>query len=858
MLRSSRTGPTKRGSLSRASAVIVGALVALFGVVAGPLLGVFAASSASAATTGAGYTAITPFRALGTASAGAAVTSATPVNVAIVGNTAAPTAVPAGATAVVVNVTASAPTSAGYLTLYPQGGTAPATSNVNFTAGETVANLVTVPLSTAGGLTVSNFAGTTAVDIDVEGYYSAAGTGLYNPISPVRVAGTGASGTPIAANTAVPVTVTGGTVPTTATAVVVNLTAAGGTAASYLSAYAAGATPATTSSLNFTAGETVANRDIVNVGTGGQIEVYNFAGSVNVDVDVDGYYAGTGSTFVALAAPIRLTDTRSSTNGTSIASGATETFNLAPTSSTIPTTATGVAANFTVVPGAAPGYITVFPTGVTTAPTASDVNWPASSGAVANFTQADTAGTPTGSVQVFNLNSGSPVDLVIDAFGYFTAGSNASSNSVNIGVPSTTANSISVPAATSNTRVVTATVTNGAGGAVVSGDTVAFTITPANCGTITATEVTSTTGVATDSYVPPNFVAGTTPANCTITAKDADFGQTGTAIIALTEPPNTVAVTAGTPKLPANGAATSTLSTAVTAVATGAANNDTVTYTTSGACGTISPTSGSTGAGNSAVTAVYTVGTTPGFCVVTATEANTGATGTATIDQSSSPAPAVGLLPISGTGVTVTTAAVAGTPGAYAASQVEGAAASTYTVTAESASSAIIVGDPVAFTVAAGTASACGTVAPVTTGSGGTATFTYAAPVTTTPGTCLITATEADTGASSVLTVTQSAPAAVTTITPGNSNVPLGTSTTLSVSVSNVTHTNNGDTVTFTPTSASGGCGIVTGGTTLSVPTGATTGTATATYTSGGTPEFCTVTAVAESSTGTTSIDQTA
>ena len=105
----------------------------------------------------------------------------------------------------------------------------------------------------------------------------------------------------------------GDSVPTSATAVVVNLTAAGGTAASYLSAYAAGATPATTSSLNFTAGETVANRDIVNVGTGGQIEVYNFAGTVNVDVDVDGYYAATGGQFVPLAAPVRVTDTRSAT-----------------------------------------------------------------------------------------------------------------------------------------------------------------------------------------------------------------------------------------------------------------------------------------------------------------------------------------------------------------------------------------------------------------------------------------------------------------------------------------------------------------------------------------------------------------
>ena len=239
MLRSSRTGPTKIGSLTRASAVVVGALVALFGVIAGPLLGVLASPSASAATTGSGYTAITPYRALGTAAAGAPVVAGTPATVQITSATAGE--VPAGATAAVLNVTASNPTSAGYLEVYP-GTTAPttATSNVNFVAGQTVANLVTVPLSATGGISVLNFAGTTAVDVDVEGFYSATGAGLYNPISPVRVAGTGAAGTPIAANTAIPVTVAGGTtaIPASASAVVVNLTAAGGTSASYLSAYA--------------------------------------------------------------------------------------------------------------------------------------------------------------------------------------------------------------------------------------------------------------------------------------------------------------------------------------------------------------------------------------------------------------------------------------------------------------------------------------------------------------------------------------------------------------------------------------------------------------------------------------------
>src|ERR1700722_15335183 len=210
MLRSSRTGPTKIGSLTRASAVVVGALVALFGVIAGPLLGVLAPSSASAATTGSGYTAITPYRALGTAAAGAPVVAGTPAVVQITSSTAGE--VPAGATAAVLNVTASNPTSAGYLEVYPDGA-APATptSNVNFVAGETVPNLVTVPLSASGGVTVSNFAGTTAVDVDVEGYYSAAGAGLYNPISPVRVAGTAASGVAVGPNATSAVTVDGGT-----------------------------------------------------------------------------------------------------------------------------------------------------------------------------------------------------------------------------------------------------------------------------------------------------------------------------------------------------------------------------------------------------------------------------------------------------------------------------------------------------------------------------------------------------------------------------------------------------------------------------------------------------------------------
>ena len=51
-----------------------------------------------------------------------------------------------GVTAVVMNVTAVKPTTSGYVTVYPDGKPVPAVSNLNFTAGRTIPNLVIVPV----------------------------------------------------------------------------------------------------------------------------------------------------------------------------------------------------------------------------------------------------------------------------------------------------------------------------------------------------------------------------------------------------------------------------------------------------------------------------------------------------------------------------------------------------------------------------------------------------------------------------------------------------------------------------------------------------------------------------------------
>ena len=189
----------------------------------------------------------------------------------------------------------------------------------------------------------------------------------------------------------------------------------------------------TVSNVNFTAGEAVANRVTIGIGTAGQIEVYNHTGTVNVDIDVDGYYASSGSVFVPIT-PVRVADTRTASlvgTETPIGANASESFNLATAASGIPAAATSVAANFTVVAGATSGYLSVYPTTTTVHPVSSSVNWTANE-IVPDFTIADTAGT--GSVEVYN--SYGTINLVVDDFGYFIAPTVPTAG-LNITVPST-------------------------------------------------------------------------------------------------------------------------------------------------------------------------------------------------------------------------------------------------------------------------------------------------------------------------------------------------------------------------------------------------------------------------------------
>jgi hypothetical protein len=430
-----------------------------------------------------------------------------------------------GVSAVVVNVTVVGPTAASYLTVFPQGTTQPVVSNLDFTAGETLANLATVPVGSQGGLTVFNHAGYVNVVIDVEGYYTTTpqSGGLYNPVNPLRVLGGALTvGATIGSGASTAVTVAGvGGVPDDASAVVANVTAAGSSGAGFLTVFPAPAsgipTPPTASNVNFTTGQVIPNRVIIPVGRNGKIEVYNDSGTVKVDVDLDGYYTGSsgelGSAFTPMN-PVRVTDTRVALNGSVLGAINSESFGFA--SEGLSATATALVANVTVVAGAAAGYLTIYPTTDSTPPAVSDANFTADSIAQ-SFSMAPLNGAAT---VLFN-SSAVPVNIVIDAFGFFSPPPRA---------VTVTANPTSRPADGASTAAITVTVTTGSG--VAFDDPVTLTTTPSvagACGIATATGSTNASG-----QVMSTYTASVTAGTCTITATEANGGTTGTVVITQT------------------------------------------------------------------------------------------------------------------------------------------------------------------------------------------------------------------------------------------------------------------------------------------------------------------------------------
>jgi hypothetical protein len=81
--------------------------------------------------------------------------------------------VPAYASAVVVNLTAVDATAPTYLPVCSSARTAASTSDLNVNRDDPVANLVVVPIDSAGAISLCNHSGRVDLVADVVGYFAA-------------------------------------------------------------------------------------------------------------------------------------------------------------------------------------------------------------------------------------------------------------------------------------------------------------------------------------------------------------------------------------------------------------------------------------------------------------------------------------------------------------------------------------------------------------------------------------------------------------------------------------------------------------------------------------------------------------
>jgi recombinational DNA repair protein RecR len=337
--------------------------------------------------------------------------------------------VPADATAVVLNVTATGTKAPGFLTVFPCGQNTPTASNLNYGNDTTIANAVTTKIGTGGKICIYTSAETNLIT-DINGYYPAGST--FTPLSPARLletrpgnvtvdgqqAGQGTS----AAGSITEVQVTGRTnmptVPNDATAAVLNVTATGTKAPGFLTVFPCGQGTPTASNLNYGNDTTIANAVTTRIGTSGKICIYTSA-ETNLITDINGYYPA-GSTFTPLS-PARLLETRPGNvtvdgkqqgEGTSAAGSITEVQITGR--ATVPDDATAIVLNVTATGTKAPGFLTVFPCGQAT-PTASNLNYGN------DTTIANAVTTKIGTSGKICIYTSAETNLITDINGYYSA-----------------------------------------------------------------------------------------------------------------------------------------------------------------------------------------------------------------------------------------------------------------------------------------------------------------------------------------------------------------------------------------------------------------------------------------------------
>jgi hypothetical protein len=326
---------------------------------------------------------------------------------------------PSNATAAVLNVTGTEPTASTFISVYPASGSRPSASSLNLSPGQTRANQVSVAVNADRAVAFYNLAGNTHVVADLAGYYidniNAGAGSRYTARTPQRIADT-RGGSPLPGGSAIVLNLS--FLPASATAVTFNLTGLDASQPTVVTAFPDGQSVPLVSSLNLGRNEIVPNQVTVQIGGNRQVDVYNAFGSVNLVVDVVGFYSTSQGDFFAPIPPERAMDTRPG-NGLNGAPGNfIGLFGWGE--QTGPGTISAVAGNLTATNPGNAQYVVVWPGGAAR-PTASNLNLVAGQTA-ANAVNAGIGYEPliNGGKRTINFaNNAGYVDVIFDISGFF-------------------------------------------------------------------------------------------------------------------------------------------------------------------------------------------------------------------------------------------------------------------------------------------------------------------------------------------------------------------------------------------------------------------------------------------------------
>lgn len=211
-----------------------------------------------------------------------------------------------GVSAVVVNITATNTTQAGFLVAWQTGATRPnPASNLNFVPGQTIANLAIVNPDSSGNISLFANRGPTDVIVDVVGYLPS--TVDFSSVAPARLldtraglptvdgqftgigalAGHGQLDLPVLGRGGIPSIGVG------AVALNVTVTNPAATTGGFITVWPTGnpSSAPTAMQVNFATAQTIQSQVIAEVGADGKVSLANIsAGSTDVIVDVQGWF----------------------------------------------------------------------------------------------------------------------------------------------------------------------------------------------------------------------------------------------------------------------------------------------------------------------------------------------------------------------------------------------------------------------------------------------------------------------------------------------------------------------------------------------------------------------------------------